>query len=182
MNPTPILETTRLLLRPRGPDDAVSLFPTLADPEAMRWWSRAPLTSLEETHAYLAEGADQNGWRAWYVTLKGSDRAIGWISVGTRKQTGVSEIGYLIAREHWRGGIAREAVARVLDQLFAVEKQRRIFADIDPENAGSRALMEKLGFTLEGRLRGEWETHIGIRDSLIYGLLREEWTCARHPI
>ena len=25
------------------------------------------------------------------------------------------------------------------------------------------------------RLRGEWETHIGVRDSLIYGLLRDEW-------
>ncbi|MBA4234181.1 MAG: GNAT family N-acetyltransferase, partial [Ralstonia sp.] len=24
-------------------------------------------------------------------------------------------------------------------------------------------------------LRGEWETHIGVRDSYIWGLLRDEW-------
>jgi RimJ/RimL family protein N-acetyltransferase len=35
--------------------------------------------------------------------------------------------------------------------------------------------MEKLGFSLEGRLRAEWQTHIGLRDLLIYGLLVEEW-------
>ena len=40
----------------------------------------------------------------------------------------------------------------------------------------SIALLERLGFQYEGRLRGERETHIGVRDSLIYGLLRDEWT------
>jgi RimJ/RimL family protein N-acetyltransferase len=34
--------------------------------------------------------------------------------------------------------------------------------------------LTRLGFTLEGRLRAEWQTHIGVRDSLIYGLLAEE--------
>ena len=53
--------------------------------------------------------------------------------------------------------------------------QRRVFADTDPDNRGSIALLERLGFRLEGRLRGEWHTHIGVRDSLIYGLLAEEW-------
>ena len=36
-----------------------------------------------------------------------------------------------------------------------------------------------LGFTLEARLRAEWETHIGVRDSLIWGLLEDEWKVAR---
>ena len=39
----------------------------------------------------------------------------------------------------------------------------------------SNRLLEGLGFTLEGRLRGEWETHIGVRDSYIWGLLAAEW-------
>jgi len=32
-----------------------------------------------------------------------------------------------------------------------------------------------MGFKLEGLLRAEWETHIGVRDTTLYGLLREEW-------
>jgi ribosomal-protein-alanine N-acetyltransferase len=67
-----------------------------------------------------------------------------------------------------------EAVSRVIDQLFA-EGQRRVFADTDPENVQSRGLLERLGFKLEGVLRGEWETHIGVRDTTLYGLLRDEW-------
>ncbi len=27
----------------------------------------------------------------------------------------------------------------------------------------------------EGRLRAEWQTHIGVRDTLIYAMLRSEW-------
>ncbi len=47
-------------------------------------------------------------------------------------------------------------------------------ADVDPDNTASARVFEKLGFQLEGRLRGEWDVHIGIRDSLIFGLLRDD--------
>jgi RimJ/RimL family protein N-acetyltransferase len=50
-----------------------------------------------------------------------------------------------------------------------------VFADTDPENIQSRGLLERMGFKLEGYLRGEWETHLGVRDTTLYGLLREEW-------
>ena len=58
------------------------------------------------------------------------------------------------------------------------EGKRRVFADTDPENAASNRLLETLGFRREGLLRAEWETHIGVRDSVIWGLLREEWQCS----
>ena len=48
------------------------------------------------------------------------------------------------------------------------------FADVDPDNSASRRLLERLGFLLEGILREEWETHIGVRDTALYGLLKEE--------
>lgn len=93
------------------------------------------------------------------------------------KRRHVSEIGYLLARPHWGKGIAAEALTLVLDQLFLVENYRRVFADTDPDNVYSRRLLERLGFQLEGVLRAEWETHIGIRDTTLYGLLKEDWTC-----
>jgi len=80
----------------------------------------------------------------------------------------------MLARAHWGGGIAAEAVGVVIDRIFA-EGQRRVFADTDPDNRPSRALLERLGFRLEGLLRAEWETHIGVRDTTLYGLLADEW-------
>lgn len=173
MNATPPLATPRLRLRPLDVADAEALFPILADDATMTWWSSAPHRSVDETRAML--GRDMHGWRGWTITLAGDDRGIGFVSAGVKRQAGVSEIGYLLSRDHWGRGFAGEAVAAVLDQLFRAEGLRRVFADTDPDNRGSCALLERLGFTLEGRLRGEWETHIGVRDSLIYGLLADEW-------
>jgi RimJ/RimL family protein N-acetyltransferase len=168
----PTLVTNRLTLRATMDADAAALVPTLADAGIMRWWSRAPMTSVEEVRDYLRD--DLTDWRRWIVTRTGDDTAIGWVSAGEKRQGGVSEIGYLFARTVHGRGIAREAVAAVIDRLF-VEGQRRVFADTDTENAASNALLERLGFRREGLLRAEWHTHIGVRDSLIWGLLAAEW-------
>jgi RimJ/RimL family protein N-acetyltransferase len=175
MNDVPVLVTGRLRLRGLTVDDAEALFPTLSDAELMTWWSSAPHESIGETRAYFTARIDRDpAWRCWAITLVGDDSAIGWVAAGEKRQGGVTEIGYLLARAHWGRGIAAEAVSAVIDRLFA-EGQRRVFADTDPENAASLALLERLGFRREGYLRGEWETHIGVRDSVILGLLRDEW-------
>jgi [ribosomal protein S5]-alanine N-acetyltransferase len=173
MRSVPTFDTPRLHLRERTAEDADALFPSFADSGLMTYWSHGPHTSVEETRARFAEPFD--GWRAWAITLAGDDPAIGFVAVGEKRQPNVSEIGYMVAREHWGCGIGREAVEAVLDQLFRVEGQRRVFADTDPDNVASNALLKAIGFTLEGRLRDEWETHIGVRDTNLWGLLASEW-------
>ncbi|WP_428629584.1 GNAT family N-acetyltransferase [Sphingopyxis sp.] len=173
--PAPTLTTSRLVLRQIRADDAAALFPMLSDPEVMTWWSSGAHQSLAETQDYVASNAtDGQGFACWAIVLN-DDVAIGWAILIDGKPD-VKEIGYILHRDHWGSGIGREAVARVIDYGFEELKLRRIFADTDPENRGSIALLEHLGFQYEGRLRGEWETHIGVRDALIFGLLRDEWT------
>ena len=172
MRETPALESARLRLRERRLDDADALHASYADPEFMLWWSSPPHQSVQETRdSFARSGGD---WRCWTVTLKGDDTAIGFVAAGEKRQGNVTEIGYMVARRYWGTGIAKEAVSRVIDQIFD-EGQRRVFADTDPENLHSRGLLERLGFKLEGILRGEWETHIGVRDTALYGLLKDEW-------
>ena len=161
------------MLRARLPDDADALFATMSDVEAMRWWSRAPFASVDELRDHFAESDPR--WRCWAITrADGQDRAIGFVAAGEKRQGGVSELGYLLAREAWGAGIAAEAVSAVIDRLFT-EGQRRMFADTDPDNHASNRLLERLGFQREGLLRAEWETHIGVRDSVVWGLLADEW-------
>ncbi|MFL9840950.1 GNAT family protein [Sphingomonas sp. ST-64] len=166
---TVVLETLRLILRPRRVEDAEAMFPSFADPDLMTYWSGAPHRSVEDTRADFRRHASD--WRAWAVTLRGDDTAIGIVAAGEKRQGDVTELGYFLARAHWGSGIAREAVS---DRIFA-EGQRKVFADTDPDNAPSRGLLERLGFKQEGYLRAEWKTHIGVRDTTIYGLLSEEW-------
>jgi len=170
----PTLTTERLVLRQLRGDDAAALFPVLSDAKVMTWWSSAAHETPAETEAYVARNAQEGkGFQCWAITA-GDDVALGWVILIDGKP-GVKEIGYILRRDRWGAGIAREAVARVIDYGFAELELRRIFADTDPENTGSIGLLERLGFQREGHLRSEWLTHMGVRDTLIFGLLRGEW-------
>ncbi|MBL0916228.1 MAG: GNAT family N-acetyltransferase [Sphingopyxis sp.] len=172
--PAPTLTTARLVLRQLREEDAAALFPVPSDPEVMVWWSSGPHRSAAETEAYVKGNASEGqGYLCWAITAS-NDVALGWVILIDGKPD-VKEVGYILRRDQWGRGIAREAVGRVIDHGFGEMKLRRIFADTDPENHGSIELLERLGFQREGRLREEWETHIGVRDSLIFGLLRDEW-------
>ncbi|MBA3940553.1 MAG: GNAT family N-acetyltransferase [Sphingopyxis sp.] len=173
--PAPTLTTARLVLRQLCEADAPALFPVLSDPQVMRWWSSGAHTTLAETVDHVRTNAVPDGEHICWAITAGDDVALGWVILMDGKP-GVKEIGYILRRDLWSRGIAREAAARVIDHGFGDLGLRRIFADTDPDNAASIALLERLGFQREGRLRGEWETHIGVRDSLIFGLLRDEWS------
>lgn len=175
MTAPPLIKGMRVTLRPLSADDADALFPLYGDATAMKWWSHAPHADVAETRAALEDRCNSPDWRTWAIIETGDDRAIGTVGALEKRQGKVVEIGYSLVPARWGRGLARDAVALVIDHLFRVEGHRRIVADTDPDNAASNALLTRLGFTVEGRLRGEWETHIGVRDSLIWGLMADEW-------
>ena len=170
----PTLATKRLVLRQLVAGDAAELFKTLSDEEVMRYWSSGPHETVEETATYITWNADSaSDHSCWAITTDGL-AALGWVILKPYRKN-CFEIGYILRRDCWRKGYLYEAASIVLDYAFGGLAARRVMADTDPDNAGSIKLLEKLGFRQEGHLRGEWETHIGVRDSLIFGLLRDEW-------
>lgn len=177
----PRFESERLLMRPQTVADAEALHEAYADAGLMTWWSSGPHATLEETRAYLAAADMPTDWRGWVMIDRADAAVIGTLAAHERRPQ-VAELGYLVTRRWWGRGYAREGVTRLIDLLLGEEGYRRVLADTDPENAASNRLLERLGFTCEGRLRAEWDTHIGVRDSLIWGLLRQEWFDRRTPI
>lgn len=172
----PILKTDRLTLRPLVTSDAAALHPVFARDSTMQYWSSGAHQSLQETEAYLSENAKQDPWVTWAIT-QADNMALGWVSLNPQGNR-VAEIGYILNPDFGGNGLASEAVSGVITHAFEDRELRRIKADVDPDNAGSLKLLERLGFVREGYLRAEWETHIGVRDSIIFGLLREEWQSA----
>lgn len=177
--PTPTLKTSRFVLRELTRADAQSLFAAFSDPQLMRWWSRGPFASEVELEDWLVPDAGWEEGRSWAIADSERSPAIGRI-VAMDRGDAVSEIGYLVVAKRQGRGVAREALSCVIDHLILAEKRRRIFADVDPENAASNRLLERLGFTLEGRLRQHCTTHLGRRDSLIWGLLPGEWAVTQN--
>ncbi len=83
----------------------------LADAELMAYSADGPLGSVDDVRIYLAEEAAPGNQRTWAITRAGDDRAIGWVSGSEADGAGVTEIGFILAREAWGRGIAREAVS-----------------------------------------------------------------------
>jgi RimJ/RimL family protein N-acetyltransferase len=85
------------------------------------------------------------------------------------------ELSYQLYDEAFAGrGYMSEAVQLLVDYLFGAKKQHRIQLVIVPENAASRRIAEKCGFTLEGTARGAFFNDGRNQDVLIYSLLRTD--------
>jgi len=168
----PTIESERFVLRELTAGDVAAFWPAFSDPGNMRWWSRAAFTSQEELAAWLLS-TDWDG-RSWAAIERSSGEPVCRV-IASPGMEGVSEIGYATVLGRHGQGIARECVGALISHLFRKEAMRRVWADVDPDNAPSNALVKGMGFTLEGRLREAWKTHIGVRDSLIWGLLAREW-------
>ncbi|MBO9519367.1 MAG: GNAT family N-acetyltransferase [Porphyrobacter sp.] len=164
----------RFILRELTQADAPALYPSFADPVVMRWWSRGPFSSVEELAEWLVPSTGWEEGRSWAVTEREGGPAIGRLAAIDRDD-GITELAHLVVSQRQGQGVAREALGALVDHLFEIEQRRRVFADTDPDNLASNRLLESLGFVCEGRLREQWTTHIGRRDSLIWGLLDHEW-------
>ena len=77
-----------------------------------------------------------------------------------------AELGYWIDSRFAGRGIMPTALAMGVDHCFQAMDMHRLEADIQPENAASRRVVEKLGFRDEGirvryvRIDGAWRDHI----------------------
>lgn len=85
------------------------------------------------------------------------------------------ELGYWLARPFWGRGIMTGAISRICSEAFRRFDLLRIYAEPFARNAGSRRVLEKNGFQLEGILRQSVVKNGEIEDSCIYALLREDW-------
>lgn len=180
----PVLEGTHVRLRPVRDDDIDGLFTVFSDPRVMRWWSRPAMTTRDEAASYAAELRNSFVRReslAWIMAAREDDRCIGTTTLyALNPKHRKAEVGYALRSDRWGRGHAKEAVSLALDCAFGTLGFNRIGADIAPGNDASIGLLTRLGFRHEGHLRQSFCTQVELQDSLIYGMLAEEWQ-ARLP-
>jgi RimJ/RimL family protein N-acetyltransferase len=159
------------VLRPLQLADAEALFAAHGDAETHHYWSTPAHTSVEETRHYIAETLAMKGARVWAITEAGGE-ALGRVALFIPRE-GVGEIGIIMRREATGRGLASNALALVTAHAFEALGLHRIAADIDPDNSASISLFLRAGFQREAMLRGNWKTHLGVRDSVIMAMLRQ---------
>ncbi|HEX6230753.1 MAG TPA: GNAT family N-acetyltransferase [Actinomycetota bacterium] len=85
------------------------------------------------------------------------------------------EIGYWIRSEFEGRGFVTRAVRALIEIGFRELGLHRIVIRAGSDNARSRAIPERLGFTQEGIAREEGRGSDGFYDLVVYALLEHEW-------
>lgn len=87
------------------------------------------------------------------------------------------EVGYFVDLDHEGQGYVTEAVKAALGFVFDHLQAQRVSLYCSTTNLRSLRVAERCGFTREGLLRQNRRQPDGsFSDSLVYGLLRSEWT------
>lgn len=175
----PIIAAPRVVLRWISENDIDGLYEIFSNPQVMRYWSTVPLPDREAAAALqreIAEGNERETMFKWGIALRESNTVIGTTTLfNLNLDNGRAELGYAMAHAYWGKGYMNEALNALVSHAFEVMDLRRLEADVDPRNAASIRVLEKLGFQREGFLRERWHVNGEIQDAFFYGLLRREW-------
>ena len=83
----------------------------------------------------------------------------------------MAEIGYWIAEEYWNKGIATAALKEMTSQIFSTTDIVRLVAPIFNGNKGSKRVLEKCGYQLEGIFKNAIYKNDCFYDEAIYAKL-----------
>jgi RimJ/RimL family protein N-acetyltransferase len=170
----PTIETGRLILRrPEHADfDAFAAF--MAEPETMQFIGGVKTRAEAWQGLAMVTGHwALKGFGLFSVFEKASGRWIGRIGPLEPEGWPGTEVGWGIAREYTGKGYATEAAAAATDWAFDTLGWDEVIHCIDPANAPSIAVAERLGSAKlrEGRLPPPWQDYTVD----IWGQSRDEW-------
>jgi [ribosomal protein S5]-alanine N-acetyltransferase len=158
----PVLTTPNLRLRRITPEDSRAVLGLFSEPAVVEYYDLPTFRELAEAERLVSSWSERWVARAgirWAITRAASGGFIGtcgfnaW-SAAMKNAT----IGYDLIPDAWGRGYASEAIRAMVAAAFRgalpCGAVHRIQADVMPENARSRRVLERLGFQLEGVRRG----------------------------
>lgn len=167
----PVVETPRLRLRPFRESDLDAYARITADPEVMRWVGGRP---LDRSEAWRSIGYILGHWRIrgfglWAAEERASGALVGRIGLYQPEGWPGLEVGWLVDRARQGEGLASEGGAAAIAYGFRTLGAKRLISVIEPPNAASIRVAEKLGERLERRmqLQGRWVC--------VYAIDRDRW-------
>lgn len=177
------IETPRLTLRLPEMSDHVAWATLRREGERFlrEWepaWSSDHLTRKAfRNRVYWSQRAREEGRAlALFLVRRADSRLLGAITLDNirRGPSQSAQVGYWIGEQHARQGFMSEALAATVAHAFSVLDLGRIEAACLPENAPSRALLERSGFVCEGVAAGYLQIAGRWRDHVVYANLRPD--------
>lgn len=152
-----LIETPRLRLRRMTADDAEFMLVLLNEPSFIRNIGDRGVRTAEAARGYIEKGAlasyEKFGYGLYAVETKDAPGPIGICGLVKRDILDTADLGYAFLPAFWSKGFAIESAAAVVDYAAATLGMKRLAAVVNPDNASSIRLLEKLGFAYERMIR-----------------------------
>lgn len=175
----PTLTADRFVLRAFREDDVAAVTALHSDPEVMRYLRPGgePETRPRQAWEYIAMMMGHwllKGYGKWALADRATDKLLGRVGFfdAPHEWPGL-ELGWTISRELWGKGYATEAASMALDWGFETLDTDEIISAINPANAPSIRVAERLG---ERYVRDDIMNGAPCR---IYAITRDEWHALR---
>lgn len=163
-------------------DDADAVLALIGDDNVTKWLSfdsrnRAQAVEMIAGTIERAKSAERT---EYYLAVEVNNRLVGFARLGL---SGIraAKLGYAIRAEDWGKGYATDATMVMTRFAFTQLSLHRVSAAIGPDNLASMRVVLKAGFLPEGRIRDHVYTNNAWRDSLLFGILEDEWSRRQPP-
>ena len=157
MSGVEVLRTERLVLRHLTEDDAPFILELLNEPGFIDNIGDRGVRDLDGARRYISEGPgasyQEHGYGLWLAALRGTGEPIGICGLVKRDGLEDADVGYAFLQRAWGKGYAQESAAAVLGYARDAIGLPRVVAITQPSNAGSIAVLQKIGMKAAGRIR-----------------------------
>jgi [ribosomal protein S5]-alanine N-acetyltransferase len=155
------LLTARLILRPVEGRDLGPLRAIWSDSAVMTHMGRGTRDAAESLKRVreLIEHQRRHGFGKWAAIERAGGKLIGYCGIELYEGGPDVELGFALARSAWGRGYATEAASAWLEHAFTVLGFTRVLALVQPANAASIRVLEKLGMRHAGTILligGDW--------------------------
>jgi ribosomal-protein-alanine N-acetyltransferase len=168
----------KVRLRPIREGDAADTYRLVADDAVLAnlAWD-GPANEAEIVDTYQRWATEMKAGEGCHLAIELTDETglIGCIDVQFPRHPRQADIGYWLGVPYWNNGYMTEAVRLVCYLSFKYLDAARAYATVFVGNIGSRRVLEKNGFSLDGTLRSHVSKRGQFLDSWFLTLLRSEW-------
>jgi len=172
----------KVRLRPIREGDATNAYRLVVDEAVLAnlAWD-GPANEAEIVDTYQRWATEMKAGEGCHLAIELPDVAglIGCIDVRFPRHPRQADIGYWLGVPYWNRGYMTEAVRLVCYLSFKYLDAARAYATVFVGNIGSRRVLGKNGFSLDGTLRSHVYKRGKFLDSWFMTLLRSEWEASQ---
>ncbi len=178
----PFLIGSLVYLRPLELADARTLVPWFNDPEITRFLLQYRPRSVAEQEDFLRRLAESTTDLVLGITTREGDRLVGATGLHQMDMRNRhAAFGITIGdKKAWGRGYGTEATRLLLRHGFFTLNLNRVWLHVYEFNNRALRIYEKIGFRVEGRLRQDTFRDNRYWDTIVMGVLREEWEAVQY--